>query len=268
MNLFDRPEVVTKLTLAIRVIHNTGRNVTKNRKAHGFAYMYGGGFSVLFDDGTLIRAGEGEIIFLPKGSNYTVIHERPEVDPERGCYAVNFLLEGGEVLEPFRLSIKNRSQVATIFQNLIRMFKNRRPGHYEQSLSELYRLLGILRELKESDYSTPAMKVLDPAVTFIREHYLKDTIVIGSLAKLCAISEPYFRRLFLRELGDSPVNYIRKLRLNYAKSLIDAHEYSITEIAQLSGFNDSSYFSREFKRAFLISPKKYALQKEADGTLK
>jgi AraC-like DNA-binding protein len=47
------------------------------------------------------------------------------------------------------------------------------------------------------------------------------------------------------------------MRINYAKELIKSGEYSITEIAIISGFCDVSYFSREFKKAIGVTPKDY-----------
>ena len=77
---------------------------------------------------------------------------------------------------------------------------------------------------------------------------------ISELAKMCNISEVYFMRLFLSEFGISATVYIRNKRLDFAKDLLDSGEYSVTDAAFISGFNDTSYFSREFKKRFGIVP--------------
>ena len=99
--------------------------------------------------------------------------------------------------------------------------------------------------------------VLHPAITYIHDHYTEENICVGYLAGLCGISEPYFRRLFTRSFGVSPLRYINTLKITRAKELIASRVYTISEIALLSGFHDEAYFSREFKKAVGVAPSKY-----------
>ena len=50
---------------------------------------------------------------------------------------------------------------------------------------------------------------------------------------------------------------IRNLRIQRAKELLQTGECSVTEASIASGFNDTSYFSREFKKVLGFSPKEY-----------
>ena len=50
---------------------------------------------------------------------------------------------------------------------------------------------------------------------------------------------------------------MRRLRIAYARDLLGSGEYSVTDAAMLSGFNDAAYFSREFKKEVGVSPKEY-----------
>ena len=88
-------------------------------------------------------------------------------------------------------------------------------------------------------------------------HYTDEIISVPFLSELCGVSEQYLRRLFQAEFGYSPAIYIRLLRLEYAKSLLETNEYSVTDIAMLSGFNSPAYFSREFKKEYGVSPKAF-----------
>ena len=74
------------------------------------------------------------------------------------------------------------------------------------------------------------------------------------LAKLCGISENYFRKLFLLEFGISPSKYIRNKRLMLARDLLNSGEFSVSDAAMASGFNDISYFSREYKKMWGVNP--------------
>ena len=104
-----------------------------------------------------------------------------------------------------------------------------------------------------------ALLRLAPALEYVKCHYTDESISGAQLASLCGISEPYLRRLFQDAFAMSPAVYMRRLRIGYAKDLLGSGEYSVTDAALLSGFNDLAYFSREFKREIGISPREFLL---------
>lgn len=55
----------------------------------------------------------------------------------------------------------------------------------------------------------------------------------------------------------APSDYIRIIRLNKAAQLLKEGKYNITEIAEMTGFNDAKYFREVFKKHFNVSPSKY-----------
>lgn len=56
--------------------------------------------------------------------------------------------------------------------------------------------------------------------------------------------------------GQSPNDFIRAVRLNKAKELLESHQYMISEVADMVGFSDPKYFSVCYKKQFGISPSK------------
>ena len=103
------------------------------------------------------------------------------------------------------------------------------------------------------------LKILLPALQYIKERYTQENILAPKLAELCGISETYLRILFHDTFSVSPILYVRNMRIKYAKELLRSGEYSVMDVALLSGFNDSAYFSREFRKATGVSPKKYLM---------
>ena len=72
------------------------------------------------------------------------------------------------------------------------------------------------------------------------------------------MSEVSFYRHFKNATGQTPVEYLINLRLNMAVELLQtAPEAGVSDIAMRSGFNDSSYFARLFRRKFGISPRQF-----------
>lgn len=69
----------------------------------------------------------------------------------------------------------------------------------------------------------------------------------------------YFRKIFKDFYGEGPVSYFQKMRINFAKSLMNQYgkSRSIKDVANSSGFKDPLYFSRVFKKLEGISPREY-----------
>ena len=62
----------------------------------------------------------------------------------------------------------------------------------------------------------------------------------------------------LKALTDqAPADYIRLIRLKRAAALLKTGQHSVTEISELTGFNDVKYFREVFKKHFKVSPSKY-----------
>jgi signal transduction histidine kinase/DNA-binding response OmpR family regulator/ligand-binding sensor domain-containing protein len=80
---------------------------------------------------------------------------------------------------------------------------------------------------------------------------------IDHLADTLALSSSGLYRKLKALTGQSPVEYVRILRLNKAAQLLKESSSSVTEIADLTGFGTQKYFSRCFKDHFDISPLKY-----------
>lgn len=81
---------------------------------------------------------------------------------------------------------------------------------------------------------------------------------LGESITVSGYCPDYFRRKFKKQTGFSPLEYLNKTRLDYAKRILersDSSEYSIGEIAYFSGFYDQRYFSRMFKKQFGYCPK-------------
>ncbi|MDR6551767.1 helix-turn-helix domain-containing protein [Paenibacillus qinlingensis] len=92
-------------------------------------------------------------------------------------------------------------------------------------------------------------------------HYIKENftypITLSALAGISFCSETYLSHQFKETTGSTITEYIKELRIQKAKNLLDITTYSITLIAHQCGFNDSNYFSRVFRQHTGMSPKQY-----------
>ncbi|MDR3264085.1 MAG: AraC family transcriptional regulator [Clostridiales bacterium] len=84
---------------------------------------------------------------------------------------------------------------------------------------------------------------------------------IGVYMRTLPLSAEYLRKLFIKETGISPLQFLTKIRLDNAKKLLAAmstNRLQIKEIAHMSGFPDALYFSRLFKKHFGQNPSGYS----------
>lgn len=260
--LFSENElIVTGITVAIFIPVGTGAPVHKDRTKHGLAFNLGCDSVYHFSTGKSLTCHAGQCIYLPQGSTYTVEHQLPSepLIPDAGTYAINFFLaDPAPAAEPVVLSVRGKDKALSFFSKAEIAWRQKSPGYYEDCLINLYQLFKLLRQ-ESATYSSQEriLNKLTPALQHIEANYTNETISLPYLAELCGMSEPHLRKLFRAAFSTTPSNYIRNMRINYAKDLLHSGEYSVAAAASLSGFNDLSYFSREFKKATGISPNKY-----------
>ena len=86
------------------------------------------------------------------------------------------------------------------------------------------------------------------------EQAMAEPVTISALAARIGVSERQLDRLFQDELGASPAEIYRLMRLDYGHWLIANSRRSIGEIAALAGFADGAHFARAFRKRFGINP--------------
>ncbi len=89
---------------------------------------------------------------------------------------------------------------------------------------------------------------------------LHKPIRLDQLARLAHLSPFHFHRVFQAMIGETPANFVRRLRLEKSLRMM-AHNkrQSLTDIAHACGFRSSSDFSRSFKQQFGAAPKRFDL---------
>jgi len=91
-------------------------------------------------------------------------------------------------------------------------------------------------------------------VSYLRQHYADTDLSRSQMATHIAVSESYLTRVFRRDLGISPREYLVRYRVARAKELLRLTNHSVTEIAHQIGYDDSAYFSRVFREETGRSP--------------
>ena len=100
---------------------------------------------------------------------------------------------------------------------------------------------------------------LSEVISYIETNYQRN-ITIANLAKKASMSEITLYRMFKKAFNISPVNYLISVRVSRAQEMLVNSKLNISEIARETGFSDSNYFSRTFKKLTGISPRSYRKQ--------
>lgn len=124
-------------------------------------------------------------------------------------------------------------------------------------ISCVYQLLNSLlkNELIELR-ATPRNTVVRKITEYMENHFTED-LTVRELCSVFGYTESHFCRKFKKSTGLSPISYLTIIRLEYAGKLIKSGNESINHIASESGFSDSNYFTRCFKKHFGMSPTEY-----------
>jgi AraC-like DNA-binding protein len=248
-NFMKNDFVIEKIVLSCKVSAGTGNSIHHNRQSHGLALFVGGERTFYFDQ-KKIKVQKNTIVYFPKGSNY-YIKEKESSD----CYAINFLMPEGAAFEPFAFKVKNLKPYLESFKQSCKVWTKKSAGYTQKVKAELYNIIYNMQSEFDLPYGNSL--VIKPAVDYIFSNYYKENISVSHLASLCGISEVYLRSCFKKAFALSPIKYINNLKLTRAEELLLSGLYSVSEVCYLSGFNDESYFCREFSKRTGISPNKY-----------
>lgn len=105
----------------------------------------------------------------------------------------------------------------------------------------------------ESGYS----RVIRKALNYIEDHYHED-ISLESISEVVFLNKNYFSELFKKEVGKSFVQYLTEYRLEKAKLLLSIGGFKGSEVADMTGFQNNSYFISVFKKYEGCTPREYS----------
>ena len=222
------------------------------RFKHGFIYTVSGRMQDVFQEKEYrdLCVHTGELIFIPKNTVYTGIY----LEENTEIKIVQFDLSSGTLPDYLSAPVKIELPKAGEFiETFFRPTESRTAGHPFYYLSCLYNLLW---QIDESYAKIPAkFKSLQAALSEITEHW-NEPRSVADYATLCNMSEVNFRRLFKEYTGLSPIDYRNDLRLSNARNKLQSGEFNVSEVAELCGFSNLSFFIRLYKKKYGHTPKK------------
>lgn len=114
---------------------------------------------------------------------------------------------------------------------------------------------------EEEMTSDPRMQLFKTMMHFLSQSY-KENVTLAEIAASANISKSLCNAVFHQYVGESPINYLMHLRCRKVAEYLRSSPMSLTEIAQLTGFNSASYMAETFRKFFGNSPRAYRRQWE------
>ena len=171
-----------------------------------------------------------------------------------------------EILSSLALNIiipckEDDKRFAEILDKLSKIKKSDR--HYDSKMSALFSYfiycltdLQNTNEAPESRQLSRADNATMQIIKYINENY-KENITLDLLSERFYASKPTIINQFKAITNSSPINYLLRVRINRAKTLLSDTTLTIKEISEKCGFSSPNYFSLIFKKKEHMSPSDY-----------
>lgn len=155
--------------------------------------------------------------------------------------------------EHFTLEISDSNKISYFVQQLVQL--NQLPGNLLYLKCQLY-LMQLIETILASVKMQISNNYVNYALSIIAKNY-HQSISINEIAEKLGCERRKLAKLFEKQLGMTPIQYLTEYRLKQAKKFLRSTQLSIGEIAELVGYSDIYYFSRVFKKQYSITPTEY-----------
>ena len=226
----------------------------------------------LYVDNDLIEVREGDLVVLGDG----VLHGGEAEDGVYECIVLDpyaLLMH----IEPCKAALKSvvgrtmflKNRVISAepeflgaLQRLYAAVGASGNGSVLNIIGALYEVFGGLAGHTDAVISIDASRAgvkaeqLKPALEYIENNYGAH-ISLETLARQSGLSPKYFCKCFRAIIHRSPIDDLNHYRVECASFLLTTTDMSVAEIAQRCGYNDSSFFIKQFKRYKGATPHQY-----------
>ncbi|MBA2481805.1 MAG: helix-turn-helix transcriptional regulator [Planctomycetes bacterium] len=237
----------------------------------GLFYIWKGHGWVMIDDERL-EARPGDLFIMRRGRTLEAGHDpahammplstgfhlrrHGDVDAIRGLALPHRLRLLGPEIPEFQVR----------FMDLIALHRDARPTARLSAAGALLRLVAEALRLVESLPADRASRVMPPLTgdetmaarvqAWIDAH-IADRLTLTGLARVAKLTPTHFSAAFHKQTGVSPMQYLRRRRVEAARALLASGDRTVEEVARAVGYPDPFHFSRVFRALVKIAPRDY-----------
>ncbi len=261
-------------------------HTTKDRfvKEHGHSFLE---FTYI-ESGKMEHAFEGEVSTLKSGDyfivDYGTKHRYKAVDDEE-LNVINFLFYPDfvdrtltkdecfeKVVNSYFIRFKYQSlkhsptgvvfhddnnEVYKIINQIIKEFREEKDGFFECIRCLIVQMfIIIIRKIGKKEGAKNESEVVKEIIEYIKNHY-SEHLSLGDIAKSYNYSLSHISKKFLNEVGVGFTQYLQKIRIEQSCRLLEAGQYSVSEIATLVGYTNIKFFNKVFKDTLGVTPREF-----------
>lgn len=243
------------------------------------------GSGTFFIDDEEFVVSKSQIVYIPKGSRLSCYTTSENFSFTSIRFTNSVYFEGGDFLKDYYgiPNVIDGADEKIFFEKIYHYIKEEDPARMFFVRGYMELLIGHLIEKSNRMYPDHALKLMksdeysfESLVNRIKKATTKmdsriqvvlDYVILHPseeyspqrLADMAELSKQRFSALFKEQVGKSPMEYIKDLKLTTAARKLLVSNVSISDIAYSIGYNDPNYFIREFKAAFGYTPRQYRL---------
>lgn len=226
-------------------------------------------------DGKPLPVRRGDVVILNPGMRHHGI-AGTEGEPLEEFYlsftnvhfrtmeANRFLFPGNDVI--VHPADKTFLRLSRLADSITSEASSCQPGQYSMLKTYLTQMLLILYRECATPESTSGHFLFDAdgkkyvaeqVMEYMEQHY-SEKLSLDQVAQTMYLSPFYLSRLFKHETGDTPMNYLIRVRMRRAGELLRTQKHtSIQDVARCVGYEDAYHFSKAFKKHYGMPPSKY-----------
>jgi AraC-like DNA-binding protein len=218
-----------------------------------------------------LEAGDSFFIFPGELVSYTA----DSIDPWvyrwvgfRGTDVDRMLSQAGIGVHRSTVRATNRRRAETLYRQVERVLEESTPGsnysaggYFRLLLAEYARAAGSgLNRSRAAAYTSEPM---DRAIRWLMVQYSQQ-ISIEAMARQLGYHRTHLSKLFKQHTGQSPMNFLLKIRMERAQSLL-LQPLTVEQVASSVGYSDALYFSKQFRKYYGMSPTQYRTGRFMNG---
>ena len=226
---------------------------------------------VILGEGTVLLDGEkyharaGDIYLLPPGREHLYFSDGDNPWTKIWFNASGPLVNSlSEVYDPKTLTVFPDAGGKEYFSRLHNIGRDEHIGAKQRHEQAAVVFLELMQYLHGRFYT--GEKAYSPETCILKEYidsHVTETLSLKKLGELVFLSESQVIRIFKRDLGITPYEYLLTLKMEQARRMLRSTELRVKEIAFLLGFSDEHYFTYLFKQRVGQAPTAY--RKESRG---
>ena len=217
-----------------------------------------------------------DIIIINPGVVHCIIVDDPDTEPGSTFfilgiddlyikgYPKNFIPILGSAVFPLR---KFQPEIYNCYHQIILTQEKKEVGWTLMSkVLSLEFLVLVLKELSPQSSSNiqdyfqlktyDKQTIAQTITVYFQENYMKK-ISVEEIARSSYLSTTYITKIYKEVTGDTPINYLIRIRMEKAMEILKEGHFSIQDSAKMVGYDDPYYFSKLFKKRFGLSPSAY-----------